>query len=163
MERTKMPNFRNGSKGGFEPGLTWLRVRHSTTELPRMWSSRHLRQLVKPRILVFLSCLYSLVKLDISAIHRCLCKCFWWFVAVDRFLTWIACSVWSARHIEVNLFSANIVSGLSSFLPESTFMLSCAKQRCCFCFPYSWCLQCCPPLSTRREACRFVSENLCLV
>ena len=35
MERTKMPNLRNGSKGGFEPGLTWLRVRHSTTELPR--------------------------------------------------------------------------------------------------------------------------------
>ena len=35
MERTKMPNLRNGSKGGFEPGLTWLRVRHSTTELQR--------------------------------------------------------------------------------------------------------------------------------
>ena len=35
MERTKMPNLRNGSKGGFEPGLTRLRVRHSTTELPR--------------------------------------------------------------------------------------------------------------------------------
>ena len=34
MERTKMSNLRNGSKGGFEPGLTWLRVRHSTTELP---------------------------------------------------------------------------------------------------------------------------------
>ena len=25
-----MPNLRNGSKGGFEPGLTRLRVRHST-------------------------------------------------------------------------------------------------------------------------------------
>ena len=35
MERTKMPNLRNGTKGGFEPGLTWLRVRHSTAELPR--------------------------------------------------------------------------------------------------------------------------------
>ena len=35
MERTKIPNLRNGSKGGFEPGLTRLRVRHSTTELPR--------------------------------------------------------------------------------------------------------------------------------
>ena len=35
MERTKMPNFRNSSKEGFEPGLTWLRVRHSKTELPR--------------------------------------------------------------------------------------------------------------------------------
>ena len=35
MERTKMPNPRNGTKGGFEPGLTRLRVRHSTTELPR--------------------------------------------------------------------------------------------------------------------------------
>ena len=34
MERTKMPNLRNGNKEGFEPGLTWLRVRHSTTELP---------------------------------------------------------------------------------------------------------------------------------
>ena len=34
MERTKMPNLRNGSKGRFEPGRTWLRVRHSTTELP---------------------------------------------------------------------------------------------------------------------------------
>ena len=30
-----MPNLRNGSKGGFEPGLTRLRVRQSTTELPR--------------------------------------------------------------------------------------------------------------------------------
>ena len=29
MERTKMPNLRNW----FEPGLTWLRVRHSTAEL----------------------------------------------------------------------------------------------------------------------------------
>ena len=35
MERTKMPNLRNGTKGGFEPGLTRLRVRHSTTEPPR--------------------------------------------------------------------------------------------------------------------------------
>ena len=35
MERTKMPNLRNGSKGGFEPGLSRLRVRRSTTELPR--------------------------------------------------------------------------------------------------------------------------------
>ena len=35
MERTKMANLRNGSKGGFEPGLTRLQVRHSTTELPR--------------------------------------------------------------------------------------------------------------------------------
>ena len=33
MERTKMPNLRNGSKGEFEPGLTWLPVRHSTAEL----------------------------------------------------------------------------------------------------------------------------------
>ena len=30
-----MSNLRNGSKGGFEPGLTRLRVWHSTTELPR--------------------------------------------------------------------------------------------------------------------------------
>ena len=30
-----MPNLRNGTKGGFEPGLTRLQVRHSTTELPR--------------------------------------------------------------------------------------------------------------------------------
>ena len=29
-----MPNLKNGSKGGFEPGLTILRVRHSTAELP---------------------------------------------------------------------------------------------------------------------------------
>ena len=35
MDRTKMPNLRNGVKGGFEPGLTRVRVRHSTTELPR--------------------------------------------------------------------------------------------------------------------------------
>ena len=27
-------HLRNGNKGGFEPRLTWLRVRHSTTELP---------------------------------------------------------------------------------------------------------------------------------
>ena len=33
VKRTKMPNLRNGSKGGFEPGLTRLRVRHSTAEL----------------------------------------------------------------------------------------------------------------------------------
>ena len=30
-----MPNLRNGSKGGFEPRLTRLRVRHSTAELLR--------------------------------------------------------------------------------------------------------------------------------
>ena len=30
-----MPNLRNGRKGGFEPGLTRLRVLRSTTELPR--------------------------------------------------------------------------------------------------------------------------------
>ena len=35
MERTKMPTLRNGSKGGFEPGLTSVRVRHSTADLPR--------------------------------------------------------------------------------------------------------------------------------
>ena len=35
VKRTKMPNLRNGSKGGFEPGFTRLRVRHSTAELPR--------------------------------------------------------------------------------------------------------------------------------
>ena len=35
MERTEMPNLGNGSKGGFEPGLSRLRVRHSTAELPR--------------------------------------------------------------------------------------------------------------------------------
>ena len=40
MERTKMPNLWNGSKGGFEPGLTWLRVRHSIAELSHvlMWN-----------------------------------------------------------------------------------------------------------------------------
>ena len=31
----KTPNLRNGSKGGFEPGLSQLRVRHSITELLR--------------------------------------------------------------------------------------------------------------------------------
>ena len=35
MDRTKMPHLRNVSKGGFEPGLSRLRVWHSTTELPR--------------------------------------------------------------------------------------------------------------------------------
>ena len=35
VKRTKMPKLRNGSKVGFEPGLSRLRVRHSTTELPR--------------------------------------------------------------------------------------------------------------------------------
>ena len=30
-----MPNLPNGTKGVFKPGLTRLRVRHSTTELPR--------------------------------------------------------------------------------------------------------------------------------
>ena len=41
MERTKMPNVRNGSKWRFEPGLTLLRVRHSTTELPRSTCLKH--------------------------------------------------------------------------------------------------------------------------
>ena len=36
-----MPNLRNGSKGGFEPGLTRLRVRHSTTELPRSLNKKY--------------------------------------------------------------------------------------------------------------------------
>ena len=40
MERTKMPNLRNGSKRGFEPGLTSLRVWRSTTELPRSIDSQ---------------------------------------------------------------------------------------------------------------------------
>ena len=35
VKRTKMPKLRNGSKVGFEPGFTRLRVRHSTAELPR--------------------------------------------------------------------------------------------------------------------------------
>ena len=30
-----MPKLRNGSKGGFEPGLSRLRVRRSTAALPR--------------------------------------------------------------------------------------------------------------------------------
>ena len=30
----KIPNLRNGSQGVFEPGLTWLRVRHATAGLP---------------------------------------------------------------------------------------------------------------------------------
>ena len=42
VERTKMSNLRNGSKGGFEPGLTRLRVRHSTTELPRSTYMYHI-------------------------------------------------------------------------------------------------------------------------
>ena len=37
MERTKMPTLRNGSKGGFEHGLTWLRVRRSTAEIRAPW------------------------------------------------------------------------------------------------------------------------------
>ena len=40
MDRTKMPNLRNGTKGGFEPGLSRLRVRHSTTELPHSISDK---------------------------------------------------------------------------------------------------------------------------
>ena len=42
VERTKMPNLQHGSKGGFEPRLTWLRVRHFTAELPRQrhWNWR---------------------------------------------------------------------------------------------------------------------------
>ena len=35
VKRKKMPKLRHGSKWGFEPGLSRLRVRHSTTELPR--------------------------------------------------------------------------------------------------------------------------------
>ena len=37
-----MPNLRNGTKGGFEPGLSRLRVRHSTTKLPRSTLIRRL-------------------------------------------------------------------------------------------------------------------------
>ena len=36
-----MPNLRNGSKGGFEPGLSRLRVRRSTIELPRVRTYVH--------------------------------------------------------------------------------------------------------------------------
>ena len=50
MERTKMPNPRNGNKEGFEPGLTWLRVRHSTTELPRYGMSFHVETDHKPLV-----------------------------------------------------------------------------------------------------------------
>ena len=39
VERTKMPKLLNGSKMGFEPGLSRLQVRHSTTELPRSTSN----------------------------------------------------------------------------------------------------------------------------
>ena len=39
-----MPNLRNGSKGGFEPGLSRLRVWHSTTELLRSTSVLRVRQ-----------------------------------------------------------------------------------------------------------------------
>ena len=52
MERTKMPNLRNGSIGGFEPGLILLRVRHSTTELPR---STEEWNIFKRRLDVFVS------------------------------------------------------------------------------------------------------------
>ena len=41
MEITKMPNLRKGSKGGFEPGLSRLRVRRSTIELPRVCTYVH--------------------------------------------------------------------------------------------------------------------------
>ena len=37
----KMPNLRNGSKGGFEPGLSRLRVRHSTTALHALSMAGH--------------------------------------------------------------------------------------------------------------------------
>ena len=40
MEKTKMPNLRNGSQTGFERRLPWLRVRHSTAELPRSSAQR---------------------------------------------------------------------------------------------------------------------------
>ena len=36
-----MPNLQNGTKGGFEPGLTRLRVRHSTTELHKNMGESH--------------------------------------------------------------------------------------------------------------------------
>ena len=47
MERTIMPNLRNGIKRGFDPRLTWLQVRHSTAELQRstlrwnIWEEKH--------------------------------------------------------------------------------------------------------------------------
>ena len=54
-----MPNLPNGSKGGFEPGLTWLRVRHSTTELPRSLSESG-GLLIKVRCALLSLVLYSL-------------------------------------------------------------------------------------------------------
>ena len=54
MERKKMPNLRNGSKGGFEAGLTRLFVRRSPTELPRC----------KRRPLCYICHTYSLVCLS---------------------------------------------------------------------------------------------------
>ena len=45
MERTKMPNLRNGSNGGFDPGVTRLRVQHSTAELPRSRNDQQLELL----------------------------------------------------------------------------------------------------------------------
>ena len=43
MERTVMPNLRNSSKAGFEPGLTRLRGWHSTTELHQCTRHTHAR------------------------------------------------------------------------------------------------------------------------
>ena len=34
MQSSKCAKFETVAKGGFEPGLSQLRVRHSTTELP---------------------------------------------------------------------------------------------------------------------------------
>ena len=41
-----MPNLRNGSKEEFEPGLTRLRVRHSTADVPR--STKHSSRQIPP-------------------------------------------------------------------------------------------------------------------
>ena len=51
----KCPIFQTVAKGGFEPGLTWLRVRHSTTELHVLYT----RSLIPGMSLVALLCIFS--------------------------------------------------------------------------------------------------------
>ena len=56
-----MPNLRYyGSEGGFEPGLTSLRVRHSTAEIPRSTNAQY--------VIVTMEYLQAFLS---DLIHRC--------------------------------------------------------------------------------------------
>ena len=97
MEWTKMPNCRNGNKGGFEPGLTWLRVRHSITELPRSvccWTLRTWRMYIGLFVLLR-TCVVGRYEHDLCILVYSYC---WGRVLLD--VTNMTYVYWSIRIVE---------------------------------------------------------------